>query len=250
MVGSRMSNLLNDKDVVDAFILHLRQIKYPNLKVDRRPDDENRDSSDIDAIAGYFAIEHTSVDTITNQRRDSDWFLQAVGGLEAELTHKLSYRLNITIPYEGVRIGQDWIKIRESFKAWIMNSSYTIPDGMHLIHNEAGLPFAFQVRKASGRKPGLFFARFTPEDDSLPDRIRLQLVRKAQKLKQYKKQGYTTILLVESDDIALMDENTMLDAIRRGFSNCLPVGVDQVWYTDTAIVDELLFYDFTESIQK
>jgi len=244
-----MSNLLNDKAIVDAFISYLRQKGYPNLKVERRPEEENRNSSDIEAIAGPFAIEHTSIDTIINQRRDSDWFFKAVGGLE-ELTQQLTCRLSITIPYEGVQIGQDWSKVRESFKAWIMNASPTLPDGMHIVSNEAGIPFEFHVKKSSERKPGLFFARFAPEDNSLPERIRLHLARKAQKLKPYKKQGYATILLVESDDIALMNENIMLDAIRRGFSNHLPEGVDQLWYSDTTIVDELLFYDFTESIQR
>ena len=147
-------------------------------------------------------------------------------------------------------IGQDWIKIRESFKTWIMNSSSSISDGMHRICNEAGIPFEFKVAKASERKPGLFFARFAPEDNTLPERLRLHLARKAKKLKPYKEQGYTTILLVESDDIALMDENIMLDSIRRGLSNRLPVGVDKLWHSDTSIVDKILFYDFTESIQK
>lgn len=36
--------------------------------------EKSRKTSDIDAIAGYFAIEHTSIDTLPNQRRDSDWF--------------------------------------------------------------------------------------------------------------------------------------------------------------------------------
>jgi hypothetical protein len=54
----------------------------PGLKVNARPDEVNRLSSDIDAIAGPFAIEHSSIDTVLNQRRDSAWFLKVVKVLE------------------------------------------------------------------------------------------------------------------------------------------------------------------------
>ena len=62
---------MKDSEVVDAFVSHLRELGYPSLTVEWRPDEENRDSSDIDAIAGSFAIEHTSIDTLPDQRRDS-----------------------------------------------------------------------------------------------------------------------------------------------------------------------------------
>jgi hypothetical protein len=62
---------MNDHDVVETFIAYLRMNGYPGLEFGRRPDDENRKSSDIDAIAGPFAIEHTSIDTILDQRRDA-----------------------------------------------------------------------------------------------------------------------------------------------------------------------------------
>lgn len=39
---------MKDCEVVNAFVEHLRVHGYPDLKVDRRPDKENRDSSDID----------------------------------------------------------------------------------------------------------------------------------------------------------------------------------------------------------
>lgn len=102
---------MSDRDVVDAFISHLRDHGNPGLQVDRRPDEENRGSSDIDAIAGPFAIEHTSIDTLPNQRRDSDWFMRAAGKLERELPSTSPFRLNVTLEYNAVGIGQDWVAI-------------------------------------------------------------------------------------------------------------------------------------------
>ncbi len=45
---------------------------HPGLRIDSWPDKENRESSEIDAISGAFAFEHTSVDTLPNQRQDAD----------------------------------------------------------------------------------------------------------------------------------------------------------------------------------
>jgi len=45
---------MNDRDVIQAFIEHLRTNGYPALKVDCWPEDKNK--NDIDAIAGPFAI--------------------------------------------------------------------------------------------------------------------------------------------------------------------------------------------------
>ena len=112
----RSKPCLTDKEVIIIFVDYLARNGNPGLVVDACPDKENRQSSDIDAIAGPFAIEHSSVDTVAKQRRDSAWFLEVVGGLEDELGHKLSYRLNLTLPYEGVQCGQDWSKIRGAFR--------------------------------------------------------------------------------------------------------------------------------------
>jgi len=174
--------------------------------------------------------------------------MKAVGELENNLSRKLRFRLRIMIPYQAIQIGQNWSCIKDAFKYWIMESSPSLADGIHFIDGIKGIPFGFRVNKSSHRAPGLFFSRSAPEDDSLPERLRTQLERKAPKLMPYKQEGYTTILLVESEDIALMNEDLMLDGIRRAFAKCPPEGVDQLWYADTTIPEKLLFYDFTESI--
>ena len=72
---------MNDKQIVDSFVAFLATTRVAGLQVDERPD-ETRDG-DIDAIAGKFAIEHTSIDTVPDQRRDGAWLDTMLGDLEA-----------------------------------------------------------------------------------------------------------------------------------------------------------------------
>lgn len=238
---------MNDQDVINAFVAYLGKVGFPGLKVDRWPDKENRKSRDIDAIAGPFAIEHTSIDTLPNQRRDSDWFMQAMGGIEKELTVLLPFRLNIIIEYDAVSKGQDWSAIRENLKTWIIVESPRLADGRIVLEDVHGIPFRLHVRKASDRPPGIFFARFKPNDDTLSVRIRKQFDRKAKKLAKYHGAGKTTVLLIENDDIALMNEGIMIDSIKIAYPSGPPNGVDKIWYADTSssIPNYISFMDFT-----
>jgi len=221
---------------------------FSDLKVDRWPDKENRKTPDIDAIAGPFAIEHTSIDTLLNQRRDSDWFIKAVRGIEKDLPVTLPFRLNITIEYDAVIKGQNWETIRQNLKIWIINDSPKLADEQQVIEGIQGIPFPLYVRKASDRRPGIFFARFEPNDDTLFTRIRKQFCRKAKKLKKYQGLNKTRVLLIENDDIALMNEFKMLDAIQKAYPNGLPNDVNKIWYADTSIPNDIKFMDFTPEI--
>lgn len=174
--------------------MHLAGGKYPGVKVDRRPDEENRAGPDIDAIAGHLAIEHTSVDSIPDQRRNSEWFMQAVGALKDEV-EGLRFRLNIASQCEAMTIGQDWRAIRRAMEDWIERESAKLKDGPHPIKAAPGIPIDFMVRESSTREPGLFFARVAPEDSHLTVRVRPQIDRKAEKLLPYRQQDFTTVLL-------------------------------------------------------
>jgi hypothetical protein len=207
---------MNDREVVEAFVAHLGSNGHAGLKVDRRPDEENRGSPDVDAIAGRFVIEHTSVDTVPNQRRDSDWFMRAVGDLERELE---------------------------------VSQAPHLIDGRHVIQASAGIPFRLHVVKSSRRRPGVFFGRFAPGDNTLSVRIRSSFERKAAKLAKYQAPGVVTVLLVESSDIAMMNDAVMLAGIRCAYSAGPPEGVDQVWFADTSIEGALVFRDFTPELR-
>jgi hypothetical protein len=176
---------MKDRDVIDAFVVHLRENGHPGLRVDQRPGDENRNSPDIDAIAGTFAIEHTSIDTLPDQRQVSDWFVRAVGSLEQEISSHPKFHLSVTLEYHAVTKRQDWEAIHQALKIWIIEKAPHLVDGRHVLDDVPGIPFCLHVTKSINRRPGLFFARFESHDNSLPDHIRMLFDRKAKKLTKY-----------------------------------------------------------------
>lgn len=239
-------NTHNDSDVIEAFVASLRSQRFPELRVERWPDKENRRTKDIDAIAGLLAIEHTSIDSVENQRRNDDWYLQVIGGLEKELSSFKDFNFKIIFEFNAIKKGQDWKSIRADLKKWILENAATLPFGSYKLDlpttARVDPPIKMHINK--NRRSHRGFARFGPEDNTLSERVKQILDRKAAKLEQYQKRGFTTLLLVENGDIALMCEQDMLLAIHESYSGNLPHGVDQVWFADTSIRNHWQFVAF------
>ena len=238
---------MDDAEVVAAFVVHLADEGHPGLTVDARPDLDNRDSFDIDAIAGPFAIEHTSIDTIENQRRDGRWFADVVTPLELIFRERFPFRLRLVFPHDGIARGQDWQALQVALYNWLDGHAGTLADGFHSVE-APGVPFTFRAGKDSHGTPAVLFSRFEPDDTSLPDRLRTQLDRKAAKLRPYQERGLATVLLVECDDIALMSPDRLLRALRRGYALQMPAGVQRLWYVDTSTGSPSGFFDFTDDL--
>ena len=243
---------MDEHDVIVAFVSHLGYHKgYPNLAVDQWPDKENRTEPEIDAVAGVFAIEHTSVDSVANQRQLNDWYLRVVGGLDQVIDDCVDCGFTVTLNFFAIGKGMDWNCIRDDLRKWIEDHASLLGNGVHEIILPTSTPVEFPIvmRVWKGLAPSIVgFARFDPEDDSLPARIRKILDRKAMKLRKYQGPSATSILLVENDDIALMNELKMVDATREAYPDGLPQGVDEIWVADTSIPDQPQFYDFTTKI--
>ena len=96
------------------------------LMVDRWPEDDNCQTPEIDAIAGPYAIEHTTVDTVADQRRRDDWYLQVVGGLDRVISNCVDCGFTITLEYDAIEKGMDWNFIRADLKNWILSNAFNL----------------------------------------------------------------------------------------------------------------------------
>ena len=82
-----MKRVHADREIVTRFVEQLRDGWCPGLKIDCWPEDENPGQSEIEAIAGDLAIEHTSIDTLPQQRTIGDHFEEALAILERLATY-------------------------------------------------------------------------------------------------------------------------------------------------------------------
>ena len=178
-----------ERDVIVRFISHLGNVNcILNLSVDRWPDEENRSEPEIDALAGCFAIEHTSIDSVAHQRQMDDWFLQVTKGLDQVIREHVSCGLTITLEYYAIGKGMDWSGIRADLRNWIVHCASVLAMGNHEIELPTSAPSEFPIvmrvwKKAAPCIVGI--QRFDPEDGTLPMRIRTLLDRKASKLSRY-----------------------------------------------------------------
>ena len=243
---------MEEHDLIDAFVRHLGHHKgYPNLAIDRWPDKENRTAPEIDAVAGIFAIEHTSIDSVANQRQLNDWYSRVVGGLDQVIKDCVDCGFTVTLAFFAIGKGMDWNCIRNDLQKWIVEHASRLGSGSHeiILPTSTSVEFPIVMHVWKGRTPLIAgFARFIPEDDNLPARIRSILDRKAMKLGRYQGPSYTAILLVENGDIALMNECRMLDGIREAYPDGVLQGADEIWFADTSMPDKPQFHDFTTRI--
>ena len=235
---------MRDEELITALVAWLASGRAPGLHVDRWPDKEQRDSSDIDAVAGRFAIEHTSIDTFPEQRQRNAWLQRMLDQLEQELiTHE---HLQVILDYDAVKPGQDWSATRAALKSWLETDGQRLTAGRSRIQ-VPGVPFWIDVVKMGRQPPRVRFGRYVPPAPALSARLKALCDRKIAKLARYKTNAMTTLLLLETDDIHSMNDSVLADAVREAYPAGRPAPIDEIWYANTAgqAVGQLVFYDFS-----
>jgi hypothetical protein len=232
-----------DREIVERFVEHLRNDGHPDLKIDSWAEDDHPGESVVEAIAGRLAIEHTSVDTLPDQRRIGEQFMDALGVLDHLPT---TARLSINVPYELVTIGSNWKAYRLALAHWIINVAPTLPDGRYDIELPNTSLTCIGV-KESDRPARVVISRHIQYDETLPQRVAQQITRKMKKLRRYKADGYATVLILETQDQSLMNQHKMLEAVREGLGGSMPNGLDQLWFTEAS---GAYFFDFAKPIRE
>jgi len=150
------------------------------------------------------------------------------------------------VPYELVQVGANWQPFFMTLAQWALLTAPSQDDGPHQIPMP-GTDLQCTAHKDSGRPAKIVLYRPAPEDDTLPRRVGVQIDRKMKRIPRYKEEGHTTILLIETQDIALMNQYKMLEAVRTAIGGQLPDGLDQIWYAEAG---GHVFMDFTGPISR
>lgn len=240
--------------IIEAFVGYLANTLYPDLKITDWPDKRNSTTPDIDAIAknqvGCIAIEHTSIDAFPDQRLHDSRFMKAIGCLEDELTRMVNYRLRVIIPFGTVQTGISWEGVRDRFRRWILDDVPQLPFDKVTTVSIEGIPFPLTVHKSISDSPGLFLSRSDIENEDFSERLKSEINGKAKKLEKYRDSCRLLILLIENDDLANMNTGIMIKAVEASYPQCLPHGLDRIWYADSSSSGSVQFWNVTPASRR
>lgn len=199
-----------------------------NISVDYEiighPDEIERNSPACDAIAivgsRNVAVEHTSIDSIPSQRKDDNRFKKVLGPLEKELSGKLPApgHYDLVIHMNVIPTGIKWDDIRQRICNWCQEVAPSLQIGdpfvapKHFVRGVIqGVPFEVKLYHWPGRDGQFKIGRFSPEDleTQRAKVIHQALFSRGIKVANYRNNGYRTILIFESHDIALANASVI-----------------------------------------
>lgn len=188
---------------------------------------------DIEAIAPPFAIEHTSIDRIENQRLLEDQFKRVVQDL-----HRIALsppaRLSVSLSLEDF-LKVDHKKLRVALDQWLKKEASGLKEGHSAGSTICGISVRWWCWKYKERPPHIIIGLAVDLEKygkDISDLVR----EKSNKLGSYKRQSFTTVLIIESRDFQLMAPDVFLEMIL-GVQEEYKTFIDQLWFADTSLND-------------
>ena len=262
----------NEGKVCDAAVSSIEQRTGAARKDIRRPEKDHIGPPvelRLKIGAQEYAIEHTQIEAFEDQIGKGVSLERLVGPVKKALCGKLSgpaiYMM--VFPFDrNLSVNRSNLKQhQENLKEWVReNAPLLYGKVQERIGGESvsevpqkdlrnftkakpcGFRYAIElscqiIGPPSGQKPGrLGAARWAPDSKDLEAlracRLRRALGKKLPKLRRCKSEGARTVLVLESDDIALTEPNLVVDALaglQGEFTGELPFP-DEIYFVDTA----------------
>ena len=228
---------MDQDEIICRFIARYNSCQDAQFTITFWPDKAERNQRACDAYAEALgvhplAIEHTNVETFQRQKKDSARFSEVCGVLETELKAHFPYDVTLIIPTFAIQTGTDWNGIRDTLREWLLTQVSTLPVG-RTDHQVEGVPFRITIWKGDRLGRGFGVARTAPPTLETTEIVTAALKNKNDQLQRYRANGDETILILETDDIALIDHVELYKAFLQA-SACVPTpNIDQVWMVQT-----------------
>ena len=222
--SSQTTSMSRQERTIEQFCARLSAIEGQEVRIVERPDHDNPGQGGCDAIidrGGHrFALEHTTVDSVVNQRADDARFNQVVVPLEEAIrrAHPDSW-VEIIVPIYAVPTGTDWSQIAEALRVGCIQVIAQMPFGEEYRESVLdGVPFPVWIcRREDRHNPVCYVIRQGPSNlhTHLENNMARAIREKRGQLAFYRGQGLPTLLLLDSDEIALANRDSLAEAFRR-----------------------------------
>ncbi|MFQ5658187.1 MAG: hypothetical protein ACE5G5_11640 [Candidatus Methylomirabilales bacterium] len=245
-----MEKRKHERKVCEAVIHVMGNRKRETLSVVGVPDEKERQEKAVDfrlrGTSSEFILEHTRIESFPGQITDDRQFVNLLGPLEAELSGTLPtpghYVLDVAPgAVRGATRGQ---RVREALVAWVckkapaleLGSPRTAPN--HCIREvPTGVPFEVTLCRWPSLDGRFYIARSVRNDLEMKRRLRIgtALDDKCPKLRAAKFDGVTSVLVFESNDIALANCADIGEAFVKELSRRQDAIPDEVYLVETEL---------------
>ena len=226
--------------VIEVVRIHLEQRNGEGITRTKSPDREVRTAKACDAILEggrvRYAVEHTSLDSYLRQRLDTARFREVLASLERRLKGRLPDHVDVDIPVHAVPAGVDWQELSRQIEGWILANLTALPYDRRVEVQVSKIPFALGVRRERAAGPGSLFGIRVAPADLREQRVQVLIERieaKSSVLSQYKQQGFRTVLIIESDDVALTDRGDICEDFQEAVKTQHPTDIDDAFLVET-----------------
>lgn len=234
-----------DKAVED-FCEQLSLIDGQVAYVKSRPDERGQKGAGlpdfiISRAGRDFTVEHTSVDTYPGQVHFEKLWAKYFKPLNIEERVKQAFPksfVHISIPIDAFKNEREARNFDfEKFVQDLIEVIEKTPKGRNGSERRTyDLPFPVQVSNDDNGFVGCFVIQIVPthiekRDEDMEKEMVKAVKKKQRKLKEAKERGESTILLLDSDDYALVNEEVLADAFARAVSSdpSMLDGIDEVY---------------------
>lgn len=204
----------SEETVIDSAIEVYVRCGLGTYSVDSRPDKQknHRNRPEIDAVAAAvgkpnIAIEHTRLQSFNGQLMDDSRIKELCVPLAEEIAADVPNGVSCVIPILAFVRGFSWDPARDAIRDYLTQNARHYPVGIshHVITN---VPFPIKIYRNPDSKTPFCFIREAPSKSQIKRELlasmELALGHKKGSLQDYLNTGHRSVLLTESNDIALI----------------------------------------------
>jgi hypothetical protein len=226
-------NTKHQKEVCEKVLAVIKSRWGIEISCISYPDEENRNEEAVDMQVehskGTIVLEHTRIESYTNQIAESKWAKELFEPIKIALKGKLPIHSKFELCVDsndlsGARNKKD---IQKILTEWIVRTAPTLQlpseAPLHMVRTMlSGVPFEITLCRWEGDKGKFSYPLFAPDEleNERLKRIKKALDEKCPKLMKARNQDGNSILLLESNDICLANHSSISKALNSVLKEC------------------------------
>lgn len=232
-----------DRQITEAFVKMYGGATGLPYRITSWQDDapSNQNVESVDGLAEApgvppLAIEVTKIESFSEQRLDDHQTEALAAAITPELAAGFPKGVTVCPDAGAWRKGIDWVATRGRITGYLRDFVQPLRPGMSR-HDIPGVPFTIRIEYQPELNLPLQVGRIAPSEsakkEALLRSMEKALRHKAGRLREHRKQGARSVLVIESHDLALIS-HVHVQAVFVARKKIDGAHLDEVWFCRTA----------------